>query len=392
MNKYLALIVLILAGTIYGSSGGLPLWISKLAQPEELNNVEKKPAPDVNSWTQNVLNFINDGGEFVIEQVNVCNDNGSCECEDLITITTVPGKGRGSDFSDRDLRGVDWSNQRLGNSRIHFSHLEGANLTNTNLGFGLLAESSLDDAIIVNANLVGANLQKASFRGANLQGTALFDGDLLSAYPVSFYRQWKSVTITTTPLADGTYIDQLNVEMCAGGKTYVTFLLLEGNGANVKDADFTNAKNLSKENIRYICRWGGEYTRKTLENRCNGIPPQTKNQFAAVITDTFLAQPELVSPQKGQVVDQVAPELTIAFSNMVLLRPDAIEIRAIGKQAKIQTQLVQIDETNKHFKFHPFSPLAPGISYEVVLLSGKALDHKGNLLREEIILGSFDIR
>ncbi|MGK7897379.1 MAG: pentapeptide repeat-containing protein [Xenococcus sp. (in: cyanobacteria)] len=345
----------------------------------------------VSPWASNKLNFINAGSEFLINGVGVCNNSTSCECNN-IPLTTTPGEGKGLVFSGQDMQGVNWSHRELGNIRLKSSNLDRANLMNTDLGFALLAHSSLNNAILVNANLAGANLQEATLRGANLEGVTLFDGELSSALPVSFSRTWKSVTIDTTPLVDGTYIDQLNVEMCADGETYVTFLLLEGNGANVENADFTDAKNLSEENIDYICRWGGEYTRSTLGTKCDAIPPQTNNQFAAVITDTFLAEPKLVSPEKNQIVKNIDPELVIEFTDRVILRSDAIELRALGKQASIGTSWVNKIQDGKSYYFQPLNPLEIGITYEVILLPGKALDHKANLLREEIVLGSFKVR
>ena len=82
----------------------------------------------------------------------------------------------------------------------------------------------------------------------------------------------------------------------------------------------------------------------------------------------------------------------IEFTDRVRLRPDAIELRAVGKQASIGTRWVNKIQDYKRYHFQPLNPLEIGITYEVVLLPGKALDHKANLLREEIVLGSFKIR
>ena len=351
---------------------------------------DEKPARVTTIWNKNVLNFINRGDEFYIHVVNVCNDNDSCTC-DNIQETVVPGEGKGPDYSGKDLRGKDWSNKKLGNIRLKGSDLDGANLMNSDLGFAFLTQSILDNALLINSNLAGANLQGASLNGADLKGVILFDGELSSAYPVSFARTWKSVTIDTSPLPDGIYIDQSNIEMCSGGETRVTFLLLEGNGANVKDADFSGAKNLSSDNIEYICRWGGEKTRRTLGTKCDQIAQQQKNPYEAMITDSFEVIPQVVDLITEQSDKGFGPGVVIKFSDPIMLKPDAIELHDSDFRSFVKMELKDKNDKLQRYFFFPTSPLEPGMNYQIVLLSGKALDRALNLLRGDRILGNIRI-
>jgi len=351
---------------------------------------DEKPARVTTAWNNNILNFNARGDEFYINVVNSCNNNDSCTC-DNIQETVVPGEGKGPDYSGKDLRGKDWSNKKLGNIRLKGIRLDGVNLMNSDLGFAFLTQSLLDKSLLINANLAGANLQGASLKGADLKDVTLFDGELSSAYPVSFTRTWKSVTIDTSPLPDGTYIDQLNVEMCSGGETRVTLLLLEGNGANVKDADFSSAKNLSSDNIEYICRWGGEKTRRTLGTKCDQIAQQQKNPYEVMITDSFEVIPQVVDLTMGQSAKSYSPGVVIKFSDPIMLEHDAIELHDSNSRSSVKMELKDKDDKLQLYSFFPTNPLELGMSYQIVLLSGKALDRALNLLKGDRILGSLRI-
>ena len=344
-------------------------------------NVEAEEVPQI----RHTVNILNRGGEFIINELD--SFSGCADDEK----TSLPGRGRGPDRSGLDLQGSDWSNKNLANVRFVGSNLARANLTNTDLCFAFLSNASLDNATLRNANLTGANLQGASLKGANLAGVVFFDENLLSCCPVSFFREWKSITLDFDLLPDGTYIEHLRSELCSG-RAFVTFLLLEGNGANVEDADFTGVKNLSAENVEYICRWGGEWTRKTLGAKCKHIPQEHENTYAEVITDTFLAIPQLVGLATSHSSEGLDPGIVVKFSNPVLLHPDAFELRVSRLQLALTTRLVEKDENQQLFTFRPTPFLTPGQTYQVVLLSGKALDSGSNFLKDDRVLGSLRIR
>lgn len=238
------------------------------------------PSEDV---SRPILNIVHRGGEFIINQLDVY----ACAEE---AETTRPGKGRGADRSGQNLQESKWSSRNLANARFVESKLERADFSHADLRFAFLSGALLDHAVLRDANLSGANLQGTSLKGADLEYVELFDGDVLSSFPVSFFFEaCPSITLDFVVLPDGTYIDHLRLEGCSG-RAFVTFLLLEGNGANVEGADFSGATGLNDENVEYICRWGGARTRQTLGKRCRQISPQRENPYWAVITNT--ATPE----------------------------------------------------------------------------------------------------
>jgi uncharacterized protein YjbI with pentapeptide repeats len=111
--------------------------------------------------------------------------------------------------------------------------------------------TDLSDANLIRSNLSGCNLTKANLsrtilyqaklNGADLKGTRLFYGDVQLASP----------RIPDSP------------------PDYITGKF---SGAVVEDVDFTNVKNMSKEQREYCCAWGGEKSRQTISGGCKGIP------------------------------------------------------------------------------------------------------------------------
>lgn len=341
-------------------------------------------AQEKDPWIRDTVNFIVDGGgEYIVNNAYVF---GGCADDKE---TDKPGLGRGPDRSGLDLQGSDWSNKNLANVRFVGSDLGRANLTNTDLRFAFLSNASLDNSALRNANMAGASLQGASLKGADLEGVILFDGDVSSSSPVSFFRKWKSITLDLD-LPDGTYVDHLRLELCSG-RAFLTFLLFEGNGANVEGADFTDAKNLSARNVEYICRWGGEQTRKTLGAKCKHIPRQQENPYEATITDTFEAIPQLVDLPVSQSGEAIDHWVVVEFSDPVMLRSDAFELRSSQPTVSVPMCLNKQDENQQLFFFRATRSLIPGQTYEVVLLSGKALDNGSNLLRGDRVLGRLQI-
>jgi uncharacterized protein YjbI with pentapeptide repeats len=343
-------------------------------------------------WTKNFLEVNVTEGNYVIDYFNACSSGSICSC-DAIPFSQVPGHGRGENFAHRSLSEVDWHDRNLSNIQLHYSILDNADLTYTNLGFARLMYASLANADLSNSSLVGANLQSANLRRANLEGIKLFDGDITIARPVSFARTWKSVTIDFSPLPSQTFIDRVNVEICGQGETFISFLMLEGNGANIIGADFTDARNLSPENLQYICWWGGEWTRQTLKDQCNEYTARTRNWLADVIQDTFLSTPRLIKVESEVDADRLRPILEIEFDHAVLLRPDALVLRPLATDVpNVVTELLDTENLDQQFyRFQPIGALRAHINYELVLLPGKAVDYQGSLLSEEVIVDTLQV-
>jgi Tol biopolymer transport system component len=89
-------------------------------------------------------------------------------------LTSIPLNGvdlRGTDFSNANLSGAQWSSVNL----------SGVNLSNANLSGASLYAANLTDTDLSGANLSGAIVEVADFRGANLSGADLSGAYLLSA-------------------------------------------------------------------------------------------------------------------------------------------------------------------------------------------------------------------
>lgn len=124
--------------------------------------------------------------------------------------------------------------------------LAGADLASTDLRWTDLSEVNLVRANLSNCDLVKANLSRtilyeATLIGADLNSIRLFYGSPEVASPRSRTEQPNYQT--------GEYT-----------------------GAVVENANFTNVKRLSASARYYCCAWGGEKTRGTIPEGCEGIP------------------------------------------------------------------------------------------------------------------------
>lgn len=124
--------------------------------------------------------------------------------------------------------------------------LAAADLSATDLRWTDLSEANLVRANLSGCDLVKANLSRtilysANLSGADINGIRLFYGVVDKASPRS----------RTEP------------------PNYQTG---EHTGAVVENADFTNVKRMSESARNYCCAWGGEKTRGTIPNGCEGIP------------------------------------------------------------------------------------------------------------------------
>ncbi len=123
----------------------------------------------------------------------------------------------GTDLSNTDLRGIDLSD-------INLSDVD---LSGCDLSY---------------ANLISSNLNRAKLHHVDFVKTLLFVGSPETATP---FRR-----------------DDPKRDFKTGYNT----------GANIKDADFSQARQLSEEQRLYICAWGGDKTRVTVPGGCHHIP------------------------------------------------------------------------------------------------------------------------
>ena len=119
--------------------------------------------------------------------------------------------------------------------------LAGSDLRWTDLSEANLVRADLSSCTLVRANLSRTILYRALLAQTDLMNAQFFYGDLETASPRS----------RTEPpdYATGAYT-----------------------GAVVEGADFSQVKRLSEEQRQYCCRWGGEFTRRTIPGGCDDIP------------------------------------------------------------------------------------------------------------------------
>ncbi|MEP0956263.1 pentapeptide repeat-containing protein [Microcoleus sp. FACHB-1515] len=130
-----------------------------------------------------------------------------------------------TNFTRANLRQSDWREADL--SRSNFTE---ANLDNADLSAANLQNANFTNANLQNANLTGADLNGVNFSGANLDGADFQDAIFVPAPPVR-----SNQFIQTDPQYEVT--------------------------AALKGVDFTRVRNLSREQVEYICVQGGIYPR-----------------------------------------------------------------------------------------------------------------------------------
>jgi uncharacterized protein YjbI with pentapeptide repeats/uncharacterized membrane protein len=124
--------------------------------------------------------------------------------------------------------------------------LAGADLSHTDLRWTDLSDTNMIRANLQSCDLVRANFSRtilydANLRRADLKGTLFFYGRIETASPRSKNHAPNYETGTFT-------------------------------GAVVENADFTDALEMSADQRRYCCAWGGDKTRATVPGGCVGIP------------------------------------------------------------------------------------------------------------------------
>jgi uncharacterized protein YjbI with pentapeptide repeats len=113
-------------------------------------------------------------------------------------------------------------------------------LRSIDLSDASLVRANLSRCDLTKANLSRAILYKAQLNSTNIKGTRLFYGSVELASPCT----------------------------CADKPNYITG---EFTGAIVENADFTNVREMSEQQRKYCCAWGGETSRQTIPGGCEDI-------------------------------------------------------------------------------------------------------------------------
>ncbi len=126
------------------------------------------------------------------------------------------------------------------------TNLAGANLRGAELQEAALADADLSAAVLTEANLQGADLQGADLREANLQNANLRHSTLQGV-------RWQGANLEGVDL-EGAMLTTAQVETSDG---FVTAAPALAGGQQLQGVDFNGARNLSPEQLNYICAQGG---------------------------------------------------------------------------------------------------------------------------------------
>lgn len=152
----------------------------------------------------------------------------------------------GADLGDAKLNEAELFGARLGRAIATGAILSHANLTKTDWQGADLSNTYLDHANLSNANLSATRLTGAVLRGANLTGANLSNADL------------SSTDLQNTNLKDANFQGAI---FAPGGHNssdqYVETPQTGSKSAVVRGVDFSEAKNLEKGQLAYICTQGG---------------------------------------------------------------------------------------------------------------------------------------
>ncbi|MGP1374659.1 MAG: pentapeptide repeat-containing protein [Almyronema sp.] len=144
---------------------------------------------------------------------------------------------QGAKLRDAQLQQVQAAGAKLSRTDLARSGWQGANLAEADLQRAKLAWSNLSEANLAGADLTNADLQNANLQGANLVGAQLSAANLAGANLAG-----ATLTVAATPQADG-FINQLPTD--------------GAEGSQLAGVDFSQAQNLSREQLIFICTQGG---------------------------------------------------------------------------------------------------------------------------------------
>jgi uncharacterized protein YjbI with pentapeptide repeats/uncharacterized RDD family membrane protein YckC len=151
----------------------------------------------------------------------------------------------GADLTQVDLSGANLRGASLGQAIAIDANLQGANLGQTNWQDADLSSADLMNTNWQNANLSaatleGANLQKANLENANLQGANLSGADLREA------------KLEGANFQGVTFVPAVSTE----GEEFITRSPNTATVTQVKGVDFSKVKNLTSEQMGYLCQQG----------------------------------------------------------------------------------------------------------------------------------------
>ncbi|MEA5616383.1 pentapeptide repeat-containing protein [Cronbergia sp. UHCC 0137] len=156
----------------------------------------------------------------------------------------------GADISDSQLTGANLYAANLNRASAIGTQLSHANLTKTNWQGADLSESYLDHANLSNANLSVARLTGAVFRSAKLENANLRNADLSRA-------DLRGANVAGADFQGAI----LSTAKQDPGDQFVQTPDLDSQAAIIQGVDFSEAKNLDRNQLAFICTQGGIHSR-----------------------------------------------------------------------------------------------------------------------------------
>ncbi len=131
----------------------------------------------------------------------------------------------GTDFSFADLTQSNWQGADLSGATLENANLQEADLSSTKL-----VGANFSNAQLQNAKLRHANLSAVDLRGANIAGADFFGASFTAATPV-------------------------------GSNDFIEMPPTAASATQLQGVNFARAKNLTAEQLKYICAYGGRHPR-----------------------------------------------------------------------------------------------------------------------------------
>lgn len=173
-------------------------------------------------------------------------------------------KGRKASLENASLTGANLNQAVLSQANLIGVKSSRTSALGTDFSFALLMQSTWDNADLTNSNFQNANLQEADFRNAKLAGSNLNYAQLQLA---NFQNanltnaSFNHAQLHGADLKGAIFVSRQNQT----GDQFITKIPVSQNSNRFQNADFSQAKNLDIQQLKYICSQGAIHPRCTSE-------------------------------------------------------------------------------------------------------------------------------
>ncbi len=164
---------------------------------------------------------------------------------------------KGAKFTGADLANANLSHSKLEDARMTKVNAQGAQLISANLKKAELQDADLSGADLKGANLRNADLSSAQLTSANFRNAQLQNANLQNA-DVSL-TNFKGANLRGTDFQDAIFVFQPLEESESSEQFLEEKPEVDTQSNRMKGVDFSKAKNLSPEQINYLCNQGATH-------------------------------------------------------------------------------------------------------------------------------------